>query len=119
MIDPGIAVSFGESAAVLASDEREMGVGDGGVVAKGIAELDLAGSGIEEVVTAHDLSDSLVMIVHYDGELITRGLAFGPDDEVADTLRWIDRLRAHERVIKLDRLVCEQESPVGPIVVEL
>lgn len=89
MVDAGVAVAFGESSAVLASDEGEVGVG-GGLVAECVLDCDLSCCGVGEVVSSDDLGDGLLVVIDDDGELVARAGPLGPDDEVAGGCGWVE-----------------------------
>jgi len=75
-------------------------------------QLHLPCRGIEEIVPTNDLRDALAGVVHHDGQLIRRLIAFGPDDEVPDCLCGVVSLRSGESVIEFHDACWGSESPV-------
>ena len=111
-VEAGVAVALGEAFAVLAFHEWKMEVGRLRGEVEGAIEEELAGGGVEEVVAADDVGDTLAMVIDDDGELVRRLGAFGPEDEVADGGAGVVGLGAGDVVGEGDGSGRGDEAPV-------
>ena len=112
--EAGVAVRFGEAAAVGSDDEGEVVIAGLGLgECEGVVEEDLSWGGVEEVVAADDVGDVHVGVIDDDGELIGGGVVGFGDDEVAELLAGEESLRAAEGVGEFDGGVGDEESDGG------
>lgn len=99
MGEAGVAVTFGQTAAIFAHDQGKVPVtgclvGD----AQGLIEKQLTRGGIEQVVATDDIGDARAGVVNDDGKLVGwRAVGLG-DDEVAELAGGVDGDRAVEAI---------------------
>ncbi len=99
-VDSGVAVAFGESSPVGASDQGQVGVGWLRFDLQSAIKQQLACCRVEQVVSSDDLGDPGIVVIDDDGELIAWGAAFRPDHEVASGGVEIEGLGPHMGVFK-------------------
>lgn len=105
-------VAFGEALAAVVEHERGVVVG-GGDVAEGADEEELPKRGADEIGSADDFGDAELGIVDGAGELVTGGVVFAPDQEVAEVAAGDGALRAEAGVVEGNGFaVGDAEAPV-------
>ena len=105
-------VAFGEALAAVVEHERGVVVG-GGDVAEGADEEELPKGGADEIGAADDFGDAELGVVDGAGELVTGGVVFAPDEEVAEVATGDGALRAEVGVMERNGFaVGDAEAPV-------
>ena len=110
--EAGVAVAFGEAAAVGTDDEGDVDK-TGRCQPEGVVEKELVVGGIEKVVATQDFGNPHGGIVHDDGEGVARPIGGTGDDEITLNRTFLPPVKP---IHKSGRLATGTKPPCGEAI---